>query len=90
MCSLRGHPEAMWRPEQLPGRKWETPPSLLRVLNLRSTAAEKAKQNNAFVSPTAPDGDGGGRGTGYRDHGRLHAHMAPQPSFSEARVLQRP
>lgn len=52
--------------------------------------AEKAKQNNAFVSPTAPYGDGGGWGTGYRDHGHPHAHTAPQPSSSEASVLQGP
>lgn len=52
--------------------------------------AEKAKQNNTSVSSMAPDGDGGGRGTSYRDHGRPHAHMAPQPSSSEASVLQGP
>lgn len=32
------HPEAMRRPEQLLGRKWEAPPSLPRALSLLSMA----------------------------------------------------
>ena len=51
--------------------------------------AEKAKQN-MFVSPTAPEGDRGGQGTGYRDYGLRQAHVVPQPSSSEASVLQGP